>query len=193
MSSRPTSTKAPLDTDDFKRRKLMLLEQFRVLEPLISGPSSDLITFLKANVLDEYSHAMFDPIKGKVLFSIIKKHVVDPQTLKGYFGRLPFYVDPLTGRTACHLVGALPFWPDVWKSKFIQLYLNENINAIDIRDRKHRSIIDSIESARAKIYVVRSITLRRIVHFLWMSMKCPEFIIAKVTPNLRRLLLTKYI
>jgi hypothetical protein len=154
-------------------------------------PHGALTRFLQANNLADYISPEFDKERGKLLFFLLKRHVIEPQVLKNYFVRFPYYIDS-NGQTACHFLGRYNHWPDVWKPMFIQLYLEDNIKAIDHVDRAGRTIIECF-CGSIRVYITRNVSLRKISHYMWMSLKCPGFILSRVSPNIRRLVLMKYV
>jgi hypothetical protein len=163
------------------------------LVPLIkSGSTLDVIKYLKShNLSSDFLADKFTQVKGEVLVQLLSHHVIDPQVLKDYFVRFPYYVQPRSKRTPCHVLGYYENnWPDIWKPKFIQMYLSDNVRLIGCLD----TIISSFRSKRARIYVDTSVGgVKRICHFLWVTEKCPDFILAKVGSSIRRLILTKYL
>eukprot|EP00359_Climacostomum_virens_P006799 CAMPEP_0204915314 /NCGR_PEP_ID=MMETSP1397-20131031/13338_1 /ASSEMBLY_ACC=CAM_ASM_000891 /TAXON_ID=49980 /ORGANISM="Climacostomum Climacostomum virens, Strain Stock W-24" /LENGTH=157 /DNA_ID=CAMNT_0052087295 /DNA_START=127 /DNA_END=597 /DNA_ORIENTATION=+ len=148
--------------------KQKFLDELAKLNELIKGPTSPLIRYLKSNNLSEFTRAEFTEAKGEALASILKnKHIIDPQTIRDYFTRMPKFIDRQNGKTPCHILGQYSYWPDVWKPKFVQLYLNDNIDAIDVKDKQNRSIIECFKSSKVQLYIVRSICLRKISHYMW--------------------------
>mmetsp|Transcript_3783 Transcript_3783/g.8060 ORF Transcript_3783/g.8060 Transcript_3783/m.8060 type:complete len:166 (+) Transcript_3783:120-617(+) len=157
-----------------------------------SKDSARIADHMKTHSLDKFDLPEHIKEKGELLIRLMK-FVIDPDILKQYFGRFPSYILPNVGGTPCHLLARYDYWPDVWKAKFVQRYLEDNIELIDVVDKRGKSIIESFESSRIQLYIVRSICLRKVSHYMWMALRCPTFILAKVTPNIRRYVLTYYI
>jgi hypothetical protein len=181
-----------MQTDDQDLEARFLRAKEAVTMIINNSSSAEVTRFLKTHNLADFPPELNkENEKGKLLFSLLKRHVIEPQVLKNYFVRLPYYIDPL-GQTACHFLGRFNHWPDVWKPMFIQLYLEDNIKAIDHVDRAGRTIIECF-CGSIRVYIARNVTLRKISHYMWMSLKCSGFILSRVSPNIRRLVLMKYV